>query len=73
MPHHYSNADIMRAIGRLEGKVEEMSTAQTENTKAVRRLERAEALSGAISGGIISVGVSLLFNAITGGSQPGGS
>lgn len=61
------DADIMRAIGQLEGKVETLCANNAEQTEEIRglrtqvgKLDRAQARSGAVSGGVVAVGVSIM-------------
>lgn len=76
--------DIMRGIGRLEGKMDMVQEGVDGNTQAVSSLEkrvrqlelnsaRTGARSGAASGGIVATGIALIAESLKNSVGIGGS
>jgi len=60
--------DLIRAIGRLEGKVDMVITNQDQHgvklnsmDKRMSKVEQKAAVNGAVAGGFLSVGITLLI------------
>lgn len=63
--------EIIRALGRIEGQLEgikaqqiEQGTTLREVDKRLRKVETKAAVNGAVSGGIMATGVSILVTGI---------
>lgn len=64
--------ELYRSLGRMEGKIDQLIEAQAsinnQNTKRLdgieerlRGVERGAVISGAVSGGIISIGMAIII------------
>ena len=72
--------EIMHALGRMEGKMEGIETNQAVHSKAltkidtrVRNVEIRSAKTGALAGGIMGIGVSLVVASIKESFKAGGA
>lgn len=72
--------EIIRALGRIEGQLEGIKTVQVEQGTTirsidgrVRNVETKAAVNGAVSGGLMGIGVSILVNSIREAMKAGGA